>query len=282
MWKTIFKWTICVLLLAYVAVAYALGRHENAMRKCTGIDLRIEGNTLPDSVMRQGVSSQLAGYKKPLKGERIERIDLQKLEEYLSRFSNFEWVQCSFDPDSRLRITISPIKPEVRVFDSKGGSYYINRNGKRIEANAEFFVDVPALIVAKDAEKYFPTALSVIRYVTSDSELNSLISSFKIDGPNDMILVPRLQGHVINFGDSTRQAEKKAAIMTAYHKILDAKGWNTYDTLSVKFRNQIVATRRDKSIAGHGVAEDEGEDLEEATLPDLTEIDTQNDTDENG
>lgn len=282
MWKTIFKWTICVLLLAYVAVAYALGRHENAMRKCTGIDLRIEGNTLPDSVMRQGVSSQLAGYKKPLKGERIERIDLQKLEEYLSRFSNFEWVQCSFDPDSRLRITISPIKPEVRVFDSKGGSYYINRNGKRIEANAEFFVDVPALIVAKDAEKYFPTALSVIRYVTSDSELNSLISSFKIDGPNDMILVPRIQGHVINFGDSTRQAEKKAAIMTAYHKILDAKGWNTYDTLSVKFRNQIVATRRDKSIAGHGVAEDEGEDLEEATLPDLTEIDTQNDTDENG
>lgn len=282
MWKTIFKWTICVLLLAYVAVAYALGRHENAMRKCTGIDLRIEGNTLPDSVMRQGVSSQLAGYKKPLKGERIERIDLQKLEEYLSRFSNFEWVQCSFDPDSRLRITISPIKPEVRVFDSKGGSYYINRNGKRIEANAEFFVDVPALIVAKDAEKYFPTALSVIRYVTSDSELNSLISSFKIDGPNDMILVPRMQGHVINFGDSTRQVEKKAAIMTAYHKILDAKGWNTYDTLSVKFRNQIVATRRDKSIAGHGVAEDEGEDLEEATLPDLTEIDTQNDTDENG
>lgn len=278
MWKTVCKWIICVLLLAYVAVAYAFGRQENSLRKCTGIDLRIEGSTLPDSVLRQGVASQLSGYGRPLKGERIDEINLQSLENYLGQFSNFEWVECSFNPDNRLRITVAPISPEVRVFTTEGKSYYINRSGKRINADAEFFVDVPVLIAAPGTEKHYGAALSVIRYVSSDAELNSLISGFKIDGPNDIILIPRINGHMINFGDSTRQADKKAAIMTAYRKILVAKGWNTYDTVSVKFRGQVVATRRNKSASIHGPQIEEEEDLEEATLPDIAQITTEHST----
>lgn len=282
MWKTVCKWIICVLLLAYLAVAYAFGRQENSLRKCTGIDLRIEGSTLLDSVLRQGVASQLSKYGRPLKGEILDSIDLQKLENYLGRFSNFEWVECSFNPDSRLRITVAPISPEVRVFPAAGKSYYINRNGKRVNADAEFFVDVPVLIASPGTEKCYGAALSVIRYITGDPELSTLISGFKLDGPNDIILIPRINGHVINFGDSTRQAEKKAAILTAYRKILVAKGWNTYDTVSVKFRGQIVATRRIKATSIHGPQTEDEVDLEEATLPDVTQITTDYSTEVNG
>lgn len=282
MWKTVCKWIICVLLLAYVAVAFAFGRQENSMRKCTGIDLRIEESSLPDSIMRQGVASQLSRYGKPLKGERLDRIDLQNIENYLGQFSNFESVECSINPDNKLRITVTPISPEVRVFSAEGKSYYINRSGKRINADAEFFVDVPVLIASPGTEKDYESALSVIRYVTGDAELNSLISSYKIDSPNDIILIPRINGHVINFGDSTRQADKKAAILTAYRKILTAKGWNTYDTISVKFRDQIVATRRNKSANIHGPQTEEGEDLEEATLPDISQMTIEQSTETNG
>lgn len=282
MWKTTFKIVLLVVLLGYVAFAFAFVHEENANRICTGIDFRIVGNTLPDSVLRQGVNSQLARYGHKIKGEKIEKINLKGLEEYLSTFSNFESVECSINPDSRLRITISPIKAEVRVFTDKGNSFYINRYGKRIVADAEFFIDVPVLIVPQKYENCISSALSVIRYIGSDSELNTLISAYKIDGPNDLIIIPRLQGHVINFGDSTRLDDKKAAIMAAYRKVLPAKGWNTYDTISVKFKNQIVASRRNKSISRHGALEDDGEDLEEATLPQVADINTQNSTGDNG
>ena len=87
---------------------------------------------------------------------------------------------------------------------------------------------------------------------------------------------------MINFGDSTRLDEKKAAIMAAYRSILPAKGWNTYDTISVKFKSQIEASRRNKAISSHGTPEDDGDDLEEATLPDVANINTQNSSQENG
>ena len=281
MWKTVCKILICVLLLGYVSVAFALARIDNGQRVCSGIDLRIEGNTLPDSVLRQGVNSQLAKYGQKLTGEKIENIDLQKLEDYLSKFSNFETVECSLNPDSRIRITITPIKAEVRVFESDGESFYINRQGKRINADAEFYIDVPVLISSKKNDRHIATALSVIRQTSCDPEMNALIAAYKIDGANDIILIPRLHGHVVNFGDSTRIAEKLAALLTAYREILPVKGWNTYDTISVKFKNQIVASRRDKSMTSHGTTDDDEEDLEEATLPDLSDLNTSTNTADN-
>ena len=282
MWKSIFKTVLCVMLLGYVALAFAFVHEENAKRICPGIDLRIEGSSFPDSVMQQGVRSQLAKYGKRLKGESLERIDLKGLEDYLSHFSNFESVECSINPDSRLRITITPIKAEVRVFTDNGKSFYINRYGKRIDADAEFYIDVPVLIAPEKYEKLIPSALSVIRYTGADPELSPLIAAYKIDGPNDLIIIPKILGHVINFGDSTRLDEKKAAIMAAYRSVLPAKGWNTYDTISVKFQSQIVASRRNKAIANHGALEDDGEDLEEATLPDVASINAQNTAGDNG
>lgn len=267
MWKTICKILVCLLLLGYVSVAFALARIENNTRVCKDIDLRITGSTIPDSVMRRGVASQLKKYKRPLVGEKIGDINLQHLEDYLSRFSNFESVECSFDPDSRLRITITPIKAEVRVFETDGSSFYVNRQGKRIKADAEFFIDVPVLFASNATDRYIQAAMPLIRYASADPELDALAAAYKVDGPGDILMIPRLQGHVVNFGDSTRLAEKKTALLTAYRKVLPTKGWNTYDTISVKFRNQIVASRRDKSLAIHGQADDGGDDLEEATLP---------------
>lgn len=281
MWKTICKILICVLLLGYVAAAMSFVRMDNSGRVCSGIDLRIIGQSIPDSVLRQGVSSQLRNYKHPLNGEKLGEINLRQLEDYLSRFSNFETVDCSFNPDGRLRITITPIQAEVRVFETGGGSFYVNRQGKRIKANAEFYIDVPVLIASKATDKYIQSALPLIRYASADPELNALTAAYKIDGPNDILLIPRLHGHVINFGDSTRLDEKRMALLTAYREVLPSKGWETYDTISVKFKNQIVASRRDKALASHGEIEDDGVDLEEATLPDLGDTDTQQTTEEN-
>lgn len=272
MWKTVLKWTICVVLLVYVAVSFAFARYENGLRVCPGIDLRVEGGALPDSVMRQGVNSRLSQFDGKIKGSRLKDIDLQRIEDYLGRFSQFETVDCSFDPDGRVRISVVPIKPEMRVFEPGGKSYYVNRSGKRFEADAEFFVDVPVLILSRDAGVGPEYALPVVRYVSQDAELNSLVAAFKLDGDHDLLLMPRIHGHLVNFGDTMRLAEKKAALLTAYRKILPAKGWNTYDTISVKFRNLVVASRRDKSQGLHGMPLDEGEDLEEATLPEVAHV----------
>lgn len=281
LWKTILKWVICILLLTYAAAAVVFARVQRDNSVCSGIQLSIEGNTLPDSILHDGVFSQLARYGQKIEGTPLRDLDVQKIEDYLENFSNFENVECYLDPENRLHVNVTPIQPEARVFEQNGKSYYINHNGKRIKANAEFFVDVPVLIMGQNTKIDPAYALPVIRRVMADKELSSVIGAFKLDGRTDILLVPRLRGHVVNFGDTTRFQEKKSALLTAYRDILPSKGWETYDTISVKFRNQIVASRRDKALASHGPTEDSGEDYEESTLPDLTDDNFQNTTEQN-
>ena len=90
---------------------------------------------------------------------------------------------------------------------------------------------------------------------------------------DNLILIPRIQGHVINFGDTNRLVEKKNALIAVYRKVIPYKGWDEYDTISVKFRGQVVATRKNKGNQYKQNTDFEETDMEEATLPDLTYTD---------
>lgn len=185
--------------------------------------------------------------------------------QFLSRFSNFENVDCVITTDGKLKVSVIPMIPEIRVF-SPMGSYYINKDGKYIASNAEFYVDVP--IVKGVFTNKLPAmyVLPVTRFIESDPVLSELVAMIEVIDEDNIILIPKIQGHVINFGDTTRLQEKKRALMTMYNKIMPYKGWNEYDTISVRFRNQIVATRRLKALEAHGPLTDDGDDPEEAAL----------------
>ena len=47
---------------------------------------------------------------------------------------------------------------------------------------------------------------------------------------------------------------------------MNHKGWETYDTISVKFKNQIVASRRDKSKKVHSIEIDDSVNIDEQSL----------------
>ena len=55
-----------------------------------------------------------------------------------------------------------------------------------------------------------------------------------------------IKGHVINFGDTTMIENKFSRIKTIYKDVFPEKGWDYYDTISVKWNGQVVATRRKK------------------------------------
>lgn len=266
MHKTLLKWLILTLLLIYAGWIAVWAGGEAERHTCAGIEVRVESNLLSDSTTQAGVLAHLGAYEGKIKGIPTHRINTQAVEDYLSRLSNFETVECVITSDHYLRIDIVPMRPEVRIFDSKG-SYYINRTGKRIDSNAHFFVDVP--VIKGEFTETFPatTVLPLTRFIASDPFMSQLVAMIEAKDADNLLLVPRIHGHLINFGDTTRLTEKRDALKAMYRKVLPYKGWDTYDTISVRFRGQVVATRRDKKPLIHSATYIEEYDPEEATLP---------------
>ncbi len=265
-WPTVLKWVLLSAMLCYLVWISFWAHSEAARHKCVGIDVRIASATSADSITKRGVLDELEKYKGKIIGAQLNTINTADIQRYLTSFSNFESVECVLTPGGELRVNIVPMIPEIRVF-GPDGSYYVNKDGKRINSNAEFFVDVP--VVKGNFTKMFPasTVLPLVRFISSDPKMKDLVAMIDARDAHNLILVPRIHGHVINFGDTTRLAEKRDMLLLMYRRVMPYKGWSEYDTISVKFRGQIVATRRDKTPVAHSEEFLEDIDLEEATLP---------------
>lgn len=274
--KNILKWTLLILLVGYLGGILVWARGEAERNSCKGITISMEKRGLSDTITVRGVRAELRKYPKRLVGAPLPSVNTLDVEEYLMKLNNFEDVKCYMSTNGFLNVRITPMIPEIRVFDGDD-SYYVNRQGKRIRSNAEFFADVP-IVAGHFSDKLQPhTVLPVVRFVQANPVLRELVAMYIVRGPDDIMLVPRVTGHIINFGDTTRLEQKRRMLLTAYRNIIPYKGWQQYDTISVKFQDQIVATRRNKTPLYPIETFIEDEDMEEATLPEAP--DTQPRTD---
>lgn len=262
------KWLILIGLLTYAICMSAWAASSLRARKCTGIDIEVKPGVdgKPSFLKPEAVKMELGRLASDFRNISLYEIDTDSLEKYLNAVNNFEHVEVVRTSSGKLLVSVVPIIPELRVF-TPTETYYINKDGKCMDAHAEYFADLP--IVRGNFTSRMPASgvLPVSRYIQRDTLLRNLITMIDYRSPTNIILIPRIRGHVINIGDTSNLADKFNRLLLMYRKVMPHKGWNTYDTISLKFRGQIVATRADKTLHKHNnVDETLVEDFEEASL----------------
>ena len=239
---------IILLLLAIaltVGILWARGKSQG--ERCTRVDVEVVNGDSTSFVTPEGILSDLKSQGIKLEGKLMADIDASDVEEALKQSPYLESADIVKCQGGRLLIRVSQLVPVLRVFDG-GSSYYVNRSGKRMNATIYYHSDVP-VVQGHFTREYPPTRLlPLINYVESDSLLRSLVTMYCVRDTNNIILVPEVSGHVINIGNADGFENKFAKLKLFYREVMPVKGWNTYDTISVKWNHQIVATRRVKAI----------------------------------
>lgn len=271
--KLILKWLILLALLSYIAIASMWAIDYAEQQTLDDIVINIDKNSPTKFVTKEGVIQKLGKTADKIKHTPIAELNIEKLERQLSQDNSFENVECYITSDNKLQIDIVPMIPEIRVFSPDGKSYYINKDGKRIDTGNEFFMDVP--VVTGNFDQKFPAKniLPVTRHIAADDYLKNLITMIEVKSATNILLYPCIKGQVINIGDTTELTKKFNNLTLFYRKVMNHKGWETYDTISVKFRNQIVATRRDKSKKIHSIEVDDSVNIDEQSLQGIDLLD---------
>ncbi|MBD5237644.1 MAG: hypothetical protein HDS62_08980 [Bacteroidales bacterium] len=265
--RTILKWSLMTLLFVYCISMSIWAKGEANRHVCEGIDIVVEGSRQMDTIVVRGVARELALYPHRLKGARLNEINTMALEKYLADLNAFERVSCMISSGGRLKIEIVPLVPVMRVF-SGDKSWYINKAGKQIDTKAEFYTDAP-IVTGNFNSKFTPEdVLPLVNFIQKDGGMRELTAMIHAADANNLLIVPRMLGHVVNFGDTTRLKEKKKALELFYKKVMPYKGWEEYDTISVKFRGQVVATRRLKPVVKTLTEYSDDDDPDESTLTD--------------
>ncbi len=246
---TVIKIALSAVLTVYLV--FALAMTGNAGRADHYTELRIEvADSLGSGfVTTDDVSRECDGLISRIASEPRGSISLSELEGRLMELPVIERANVAALNDGSLRIDVEPMIPVARVFSPDGGSYYINSSGKRVKATARYHVDVPIVVGNFDSgHRRASDLLPMLSYIAADPTANALVSAVALSRSDDILLIPVIRGQIINFGDTTDVAGKFARLKTFYAEVMPVKGWNTYDTISVKWAGQVVASRRDKSL----------------------------------
>ena len=82
--------------------------------------------------------------------------------------------------------------------------------------------------------------LSLISFINKDEFLKAQICEVWVDEKGELTLYPQVTKTKILFGSCEDYESKCEKIKLFYKQILPRKGWNSYETVNVKFNDQIV------------------------------------------
>lgn len=213
--------------------------------KCRNVSIDIiNGNNLA-FVTKGSVFNMLNTTGLNPEGQKVSQINTDDIENMLNRSEYIENAECVIMANNDIHIIVTQLIPILRVFNGNE-SYYLNKDGKRMNASSRFHADVPIVNGKIENPEDALMVRPIIKHVEKDNTLNSLITMYNIKDKHNIILIPCIYGHVINFGDTTNIENKFAKLKKFYREVMPIKGWVTYDTISLKWSHQIVANKRSK------------------------------------
>ncbi len=238
---------LCIILGLYLIVATGWSRFSARTQKVPGLEKGLVEVIDPENtgfVTPEEITAELLGsLPDSLQKLSYQDLDLAQIQARLRGLDKIESAEVVRLSNDYLRVRVTPLKPIARVW-TDGSSYYVNREGKRIAASSKYRIDVPQIVGRFDSLHRATSLVPLLDALAEQQDLEKMITMINADDSLNIILVPAIRGHVINLGSISNIDSKLERLQTFYRRVLPAKGWEHYDTISLKWDGQVVATRR--------------------------------------
>ena len=157
------------------------------------------------------------------------------------------------DLSNKLIVDLVQYQPIARLVSENKKDFYIDLHGNIFPTSTKFSERV--LLIHTDnninydlkninSTDYGKKIFTMINYIINDAFLSKIISEIDINYDKNIIIYPQVSKQKIIFGYPEQIDVKFDKLMLFYKKVLPAKGWNTYKTVNLKFKNQIICDKK--------------------------------------
>ena len=234
-----------------ILVLFVAAFQHRKNETCNNYSIKIN-NHQQGSFITQSEIAELINASGNLKQKKIKQINLALLEKVIEKDPWVQNTEMYFENNDILHIDIDQTEAIARLFTANGSSYYLDSFGKRlpVKPNATSRVVVISNFPSDNKKLATPDSL-LLKQVTSlanliciDSFWNAQIAQINIDFNGKFELIPVIGNQTILFGDITNAKEKFEKLLAFYKTAWIKNGMNTYETIDLRFTNQIVAKRK--------------------------------------
>jgi len=169
-------------------------------------------------------------------------MNVKEVESVLDRNSFIQKSQVFQDIDGNMKIRIKQETPIARI-NTGLDEFYLSEQLSKIPLSPLYSAEV--MLVGGDiTEEDFSGLKELIKVISADKLLKKHIIAVKKEQPNSFILLVNKGNYVIEFGELKDFKEKFEKLKLFYGQYLGKVGLDYYEKINLKFKNQIVATKR--------------------------------------
>lgn len=187
--------------------------------------------------------------EKSILGQPLADINLKAIETELYHNKFIRNAEVFKDHSGRLLINIDQSRPIARLMSDKMSDRYISNMGEVLPLSRRYtarvmLIDGPFADNAKmyDLNKTEKGRqfMDLLQFIESDKFWKAQIAQMNIDSKGNITMYTQVSKQAIEFGQPIEIKEKFRNLSIFYKEILPSKGWNTYNKVNVKYKNQIV------------------------------------------
>jgi cell division protein FtsQ len=237
-------------------------------KPCKAIEVNIDHVDEHEFIRQENIYAMLKEKNKKLKGEALGKIDAASLERMFNSNSHIANAEVFKTIDGVLKINVTTKRPIARIINYKGESFYLDEDGFLMPWSSDYTASLP-VFTGNIFESYDVCyKINYSRSDINDSLLikNNLFGMYRLAKYLDsnefwkaqieqvyigkeVELVPLVGNHVIVLGNFQDIEEKMNKLHIFYTHGLSKVGWNVYETINLKYKNQIVCTKSKQLLA---------------------------------
>lgn len=186
----------------------------------------------------------------PIIGHRLAAININKLEARLSSFTTLNNVEIFRKVDAKgisftgkLIISVDQRTPVIRMKNSTD-DYYLDGEGVKIPTSPKYAERILIATGTIPDDLVKKMLLKMADFINKDDFWRAQIEQVFIQENGELLLVPQVGGYLIEFGTPEEYELKLRNLKAVYQQGFKNMGWNRYKTISVKYRNQVVCTKK--------------------------------------
>ena len=124
------------------------------------------------------------------------------------------------------------------------GSYYVDNLGTTMPISRRYAAHVPIVSGYVEKELAVTDLYKFALFLQENEFWNDQIEQIYVYPDNDIELIPRVGNHRIMLGTLDEFEEKLANLKLFYEQAIPKVGWEKYSMINLKYKNQIVCTKR--------------------------------------
>ncbi|TGN30203.1 FtsQ-type POTRA domain-containing protein [Empedobacter tilapiae] len=236
--KVIFGVALLIGLISFTVI-------KNASRTVNKIDVAfvqpVDNYFINDESIREIINKD----GKDILKQSLREVNVQEIEQKVSESPFVDSVQVSKDINGHLRLDIKANSAVARIKTLKD-EFYLTTKGEKMPLSKLNSADV--ILVSGDVKPNEYEDLSkFVQALKADDLLKNHIIAIQKVGQRSFNLIVNTGNYYIELGTLNNFEQKLHNLKLFYNQYIDFIGTEDYEKLSLKFVNQVVATKRIKN-----------------------------------